>query len=122
MLRNYHIRGYMGIYRYYMGVIQGHTGINLVHVGVIVPPFVDRLEYGVYRDLFTIPKAIFYLLKGDYRGLGLGAQGMTRRLLVGQGSYNLPSTCGNSPSMNLSTRKLLYLYGWLSKLWSFFGS
>ena len=28
------------------------------------------MEYGISGDLFEIPKAIFYLLKGDYRVLG----------------------------------------------------
>ena len=28
------------------------------------------IEFGVYGDLISEPKAIFYLLKGDYRASG----------------------------------------------------
>ena len=36
---------------------------------VIVPPFVDR-RWGIWGSYYNIPKAIFYLLLEDYKGLG----------------------------------------------------
>ena len=33
------------------------------------PPQVDRIR-GIWGSYYIIPKAIFYLLKGDYRCLG----------------------------------------------------
>ena len=37
----------------------------------------DRI-WGIWGSYYNIPKAIFYLLKGDYRWLrGLGVEGLT---------------------------------------------
>ena len=39
------------------------------------PPKVDRI-WGVWGPYYNIPKAIFYLLKGDYRMERIGLQKM----------------------------------------------
>ena len=36
------------------------------HTRVYSPPLVDRIQ-GIWGSYYHIPKAIFYLLKGDYR-------------------------------------------------------
>ena len=38
------------------------------------PPQVDRI-WGIMGSYYNIPKAIFYLLKGDYRGFWFEAKG-----------------------------------------------
>ena len=37
------------------------------------PPYVDRIWgiWGIWGSCYNIPKAIFYLLKGDYRSMNL---------------------------------------------------
>ena len=36
------------------------------HVSAYSPPLVDRI-WGIWRSYYAIPKAVFYLFKGDYR-------------------------------------------------------
>ena len=42
-----------------------------MHVEVYSPPLVDRI-WGIWGSCYNIPKAIFYLLKGDYWNEVLG--------------------------------------------------
>ena len=45
------------------------------------PPEIDRL-WGIWGSYFSIPKAIFYLLKGDYKsGVSFCAADLVRRWL-----------------------------------------
>ena len=39
------------------------------------PPEADRI-WGIWRSYYNIPKAIFYLLKGDYSSLRLRDSGL----------------------------------------------
>ena len=37
-----------------------------VYIGIIVPLKINR-KWGIWGSYYSIPKAIFYLLKGDYK-------------------------------------------------------
>ena len=43
--------------------------LDLLDLGFRVPLKVDRI-WGIWGSYYNIPKAIFYLLKGDYSGWG----------------------------------------------------
>ena len=54
-------------------LVWGSVGFRVQDLGfrVYSPPSVDRM-WGICGSYYNIPKAIFYLLKGDYRVWGVG--------------------------------------------------
>ena len=44
---------------------------EVIHVPVYSPPSVDRI-WGIWGSYYNKPKAMFYLLKGDYKLPSLG--------------------------------------------------
>ena len=56
------------VYRGYIGIMEKKMEATMLGLGLRVysPPEVDRM-WGIWGSCYNTPKAIFYLLKGDYR-------------------------------------------------------
>ena len=67
---------------------------SIFGLGFIVPLMVDRL-WGIWGSYYTIPKAIFYLLRGDCRVV----------IVLGEGSY-----CSTEKGTTYEPQGLAFFY------------